>query len=506
MRFLHATFDLLMKDRVLELEQLKKDPITIQEKTWRNLVREAEDTKWGKSHKYSEIKTLEDFQNNVPVSYYEDLEPYIKDIMNGEEDVLWPANIEWFSKSSGTTASRSKFIPVSKESLEGCHFKGGKDQLALYLKNNPESNILNGKSLFIGGSFSQVHSDPDIFCGDVSAVIMKNLPLWAEYFRTPRLNTALMSEWEEKIEKLAEESIKENVTSIAGVPTWTKVLIEKILEKTGAKNIYEVWPNLEVFFHGAVSFDPYRALFRELFPSKEMRYMEAYNASEGFFALEYDPKNHGGEMMLMPDYGIFYEFIPFDEIGKKHPKSYSMKDVSVGVNYALVISTNGGLWRYMIGDTVKFVSLFPHAIKITGRTKHFINAFGEEVMVHNTDQAVKEACDKTTSLIYEYTVAPIFMTDSARGGHEWIIEFEREPKSVEEFSKILDDTLRKVNSDYDAKRYKDIALAPPVIHIAPKGTFLSWMKSRGKLGGQNKVPRLSNSREYIDEILTLIHL
>lgn len=503
MRLIHKTFDWLMKDRILEIEKLKKDPFSAQEKVLQSLVFMAKDTEWGREHKYSEIKTLTDFQSNVPISSYEDLEPFIARMMKGEKDILWQGSVEWFAKSSGTTGARSKFIPVSYESLEECHFQGGKDEFAIYVKNNPDTNLLNGKNLSIGGSLTQVENHPDIFCGDVSAIIMKNLPLWAEHFRIPSLDTALLSEWEEKIERLANESIKENVVSISGVPTWTKVLIEKILAKTGAKNIYEVWPNLEVFFHGAVSFEPYRELFKELFPSPHMKYMEAYNASEGFFALEDDPIGHAGEMMLMPDYGVFHEFIPLAELGKENPKIYTMSDVEIGVNYALVISTNGGLWRYLIGDTVKFTTLFPHRIKITGRTKHFINAFGEEVMVHNTDQAIADACMKTNALISEYTVAPIFMTDNGKGGHEWVIEFAREPESFPEFCQMLDDTLRAVNSDYDAKRYKDIALGMPLVHSAPVGTFNGWMKSRGKLGGQHKVPRLSNSREYVEEILKL---
>ncbi|MEI8269938.1 MAG: GH3 auxin-responsive promoter family protein, partial [bacterium] len=371
------------------------------------------------------------------------------------------------------------------------------------LKNNPNSKVFDGKSLFVGGSFNQIKSAPDIFCGDISAIMMKNLPLWGEYLRTPSLETALLSNYEEKIERLAEESSFENVVSIAGVPTWMILLIKKVVEKKGVKNIFEVWPNLEVFFHGAVSFVPYQKLFEELFPSSKMFYMEAYNASEGFFAIQ-DDLSKKGEMMLMPDYGIFYEFILMEEFGLKNPNVLTMDKVEIGKNYALVISTNAGLWRYVIGDTITFVSIFPHRIKITGRTKHFINVFGEEVVVHNTDAAIAEACFETDSLIAEYTVSPVFMENSKRGAHEWVIEFEKSPSNESEFKDFLDTSLRKINSDYDAKRFKDIALGPPVVNIVPSGTFHKWMKNRDKFGGQNKVPRLSNTRIYLEEILKIV--
>ncbi len=499
MNFIHSILKLPVKYRLNKLEKLSKNPKETQEKVLFNLLNRAQNTEWGKKYKYNSIKKIEDFQKTVPINSYEDLYPYISRMIAGEKNILWPGTVTWFSKSSGTTNARSKFIPVSKESLRSCHFKAGHDELCLYIKNNPKTKILKGKSICVGGSFTKINQNPDIFCGDVSAVMMKNMPLLGRYIRRPSLETALLEDYEKKIEKIAEEAIPENVTSIAGVPTWTSLLIRKVLEKTGAKNIFEVWPNLEVFFHGAVAFSPYKKTFHELFPSPNMHYMEAYNASEGFFGIQDDPSREG-EMMLLPDNGVFYEFIPINEFGNKNPKIYIMHDVEINKNYALVISTNSGLWRYVIGDTVAFTSLFPHRIKITGRTKHFINVFGEEVMVHNTDTAIKEACDKTKSSIVDYTVGPVFMDNSNRGGHEWIIEFEQVPASIKEFSEILDNSLRKINSDYDAKRYKDIALAPPVINSVPKGTFYEWMKKRGKLGGQNKVPRLSNTREYIEEI------
>ena len=503
MSLLFTTFKWFFKSRLNEIENLKKDPINPQIKVFNELILNAKDTEWGKKYDYASISNISEFQKKVPLSSYEDLFPFISRMMEGEKNILCTEEISWFSKSSGTTNARSKFIPVSQQSLESCHFGGGRDELVLYIQNNPDTKLLEGKSLIIGGSYTQTKSDPDIFCGDISAVMMKNLSILGEYLRTPSLKTALLSNYEEKIDKLAEEAMTENVTSITGVPTWTTFLIKKVLEKSGKENIFEVWPNLEVFFHGAVSFAPYKKLFAELFPSPNMRYMEAYNASEGFFAIQ-DDLSIKGELLLMPDYGIFYEFIPMDEFLLKNPKVLTMAEVEIGKNYALVISTNAGLWRYLIGDTISFTSLYPHRIKITGRTKHFINAFGEEVMVANTDMAIQKACEETNAHLADYTVAPIFMENEKAGSHEWIIEFEKEPDSIENFKNILDKTLREVNSDYDAKRFNDIAMDFPKINIAPKGTFYEWMKSRNKLGGQNKVPRLSNTREYVDEILKML--
>jgi len=503
MNLIHTTLKWLFKYRLNEIENFKKNPVEAQEEVLQKIISTAENTEWGKKYKYNSISNISQFQKNVPISSYEEIFPFISRMMEGEANILWPGVISWFAKSSGTTNARSKFIPVSKESLEDCHFKAGKDELILYIKNNPKTKIFDGKSLFVGGSFNQIKNNPDIFCGDVSAVMMKNLPLWGEYLRTPSLKTALLADYEEKIERLAEESSKENVVSIAGVPTWMILLIKKVVEKKDAKNIFEVWPNLEVFFHGAVSFVPYEKVFKELLPSTKMRYMEAYNASEGFFAVQ-DDLSRKGEMLLLPDCGIFYEFISMSEFNSKNPKVLTMGQVEIGKNYAIIISSNAGLWRYLIGDTISFTTLFPHRIKITGRTKHFINAFGEEVIVNNTDTAITEACVLTNSLISEYTVAPIFMKNGKSGAHEWIIEFEKKPRSVKKFINILDASLRKINSDYDAKRFKDIALGLPIVNVVPKGTFYKWMKLRQKLGGQNKVPRLSNTREYVDEILKLI--
>jgi hypothetical protein len=410
-------------------------------------------------------------------------------MMKGEQNLLWSSEIKCFSKSSGTTNARSKFIPVSEEALEECHYKGGKDMLCLYVNNYPETKIFQGKMLGIGGSYQPNHLNPNTYYGDVSALIMKNLPIWAEFLRTPSL-------------EIAQTTIKEKVTALSGVPTWTVVILQRILEITGKSNICEVWENIEAFFHGAVAFAPYKSLFRSLIPSESMNYMETYNASEGFFGIQ-DQKN-SDELLLMLDYGVYYEFIPIEHAEEENPKTLGLDEVETGKNYALVISTNAGLWRYKIGDTIRFTSLAPYRIKITGRTKHFINAFGEELVIENADTAIEKACQQTGAMVNDYTAAPIFLEIGNKGGHEWIIEFEKAPDNLEKFVCTLDQTLRRVNSDYDAKRYMDIALIMPKVHAVPKGTFYEWMRKRGKLGGQNKVPRLSNSRIYVEDILMSI--
>jgi len=420
--------------------------------------------------------------------------------MHGEQNVLWASPISWFSKSSGTTNARSKFIPVSKESLENCHMMGGKDMITLLINNKPETRIFEGKGLSIGGSLSNNPLNSSLLLGDVSAVVMKNLPIWAQIIRTPSLDVALMDDWDQKIEKMAIETSKENVTSILGVPTWTLVLIEKILEITGKKSILEVWPNFEFLVHGAVAFGPYRELFQNLvFPSSEVRFLEIYNASEGFFAIQ-DDLSLPDEMLLMLDYSIFYEFIPIGAHGEEVDQIVSLDQVMLGVNYAMLITTNSGLWRYKIGDTVKFTSILPYRIKISGRTKHFINAFGEELIIENAEKAISVACIQTNSEIKDYTAAPAYMEGGKKGSHEWVVEFSKAPKDLRIFVEILDRTLREVNSDYDAKRSYDLVLEPPQVLVAPKGTFYAWMRARGKLGGQHKVPRLSNNREFLDGV------
>jgi hypothetical protein len=504
MGLINSILTWIMKKRIHQMELFMKYPIEVQDEWFRKLVRTARNTEFGRKYNFATIETYEQFAERVPIHTYEQLFPYIQRLMRGEQNILWPSEIRWFSKSSGTTNARSKFIPVSVEALEECHFKGGKDLLSIYVNNFPDTRIFDGKNLAVGGSHQLNENDPTAssYYGDVSAVIMQNLPVWAEFIRTPKLETALLSNWEEKIERLARETVHENVTSIAGVPTWTVLLIQRITEIAGAQNILQVWPNLEVFFHGAVAFTPYRRVFEELIPSPAMNYWEIYNASEGFFGIQ-DRPGHS-DMLLMLDYGIFYEFIPLEELNSQYPRAVPLAEVQLNRNYAMVITTNAGLWRYLIGDTVRFTSLRPYRIKISGRTKHFINVFGEELMVENAEAAIARACQLTGAAIDNFTAAPVYLNTRQKGGHEWIVEFTREPASLEEFTRILDESLRLLNSDYDAKRAHDLALVAPRVHSAKPGTFYKWLKHKGKLGGQNKVPRLSNSREYIDEILELM--
>lgn len=493
-----------MKKRIHQIGLFMKYPHDVQEELFRRLIKEASATEFGKKYGFGDIETIAQYRERVPVFTYEKLFPFIERLMRGEQNILWPTEITWFSKSSGTTNQRSKFIPVSQEALEECHFKGGKDLISIYVNNFPDTKLFDGKGLAVGGShqINEYDSSDSSSYGDVSAVIMQNLPPWAQFIRTPSLETALMSNWEEKIEKMAAETARVNVTNISGVPTWTALLIQRIVELEKKKNILEIWPNLEVFFHGAVSFKPYRNLFERLIPKDSMRYVEIYNASEGFFGIQDQPDSE--EMLLMLDYGIFYEFIPVEELEKEHPRAISLGDVELGRNYAMVISTNAGLWRYNIGDTVRFTSISPYRIRISGRTKHFINAFGEEVIIENAEAAINQACLVTHAVIDNFTAAPVFLDKGKKGGHEWIIEFKVKPKNPEQFAKVLDQTLREINSDYDAKRQHDLALVAPRINVVRKGTFYDWMKRRGKLGGQNKVPRLFNTRDYLDDILRML--
>ncbi|NJN26894.1 MAG: GH3 auxin-responsive promoter family protein [Cyclobacteriaceae bacterium] len=504
MEIINSILNWVMKKRIHDIDLFLKYPIEVQNEIFAQLVKTARKTKFGREHGFEDIKSIRDYKNQVPVYTYENLFPYIEKLLNGEQNVLWPSEIKWFAKSSGTTNAKSKFIPVSQEALTDCHFKGGKDMLSIYFNNHPNSKMFTGKGLAIGGSqqINQFDSNSNSYYGDVSAVIMSNLPFWAELARTPKLEIALMSEWEEKIEKMATTTIKENVTNIVGVPTWTVVLIQRILEITNTKNIHEVWPNLEVFIHGAVSFEPYRKLFKKLAPSPKMGYLETYNASEGFFGIQDQPDS--SDLLLMLDYGIFYEFIPLENVDEQNPETIGLEDVELNKNYALIISTNAGLWRYMIGDTIKFTCLNPFRIRISGRTKHFINAFGEELIIENAEHAIKKSCEVTHASIGDYTAGPRYIGSESKGSHEWIIEFNELPNDKDQFVKMLDKSLMEVNSDYEAKRYKSMALEAPVVHFAPEGTFHRWLKSKGKLGGQHKVPRLSNSREILEDILPLL--
>src|SRR3569833_2275880 len=504
MTIFNSVFTWFMKKRIHQIELFMKYPNEVQEEWFEQLISGSEISELCRKYHYKSIENLHEFKERVPIQNYDTLKPYIERMLKGEQNVLWPSSIRWFAKSSGTTSDRSKFIPVSEESLEECHFKGGKDMLTLYFDNRPTARIFTGKALTLGGSHQVSQLSADTFFGDLSAVIMKNLPMWAEFYRTPHLDIALLENFEEKIEKMAQATKEVNVTSISGVPTWNILLFKRILEITGKSNLLEVWPNLELYFHGAVNFTPYREQFRQLIPDDDMHYLETYNASEGFFGLQDQPDSD--DMLLMLDYGIFYEFLPLEHLHDDNPKTLSLDEVELGKNYALIISTNAGLWRYMIGDTVRFSSLSPYRIQITGRTKHFINAFGEELIIDNAELALAEACSQTGAIIRDYTAAPVYFNGDECGAHEWIIEFEKKPAEFERFVDILDETLRRVNSDYDAKRFKDLALRRPIVHQAPSETFFNWMKEKGKLGGQHKVPRLANNREYIDEILKVMEL
>lgn len=502
MTIVNSIFTWIMKKRMHQIELFIKYPHDVQDEWFHSLISSAQNTEWGRLHSYSSISNQDQFKERVPIQTYESLKPYIEKMLSGEQNVLWPSEIKWFAKSSGTTNDRSKFIPVSEESMEECHFKGGKDLLSMYCNNRPDARIFTGKCLVLGGSHQINQLNSDSCYGDLSAVLIKNLPLWAEFYRTPEMSITLMDNFEEKVEKIARATIDVNVTNIAGVPTWNLVLAKRILEITGKNNLLEVWPNLEFYFHGAVNFNPYREQFKKLIPSEKMYYMETYNASEGFFGIQDQPNSE--EMLLMLDYGIYYEFLPMEDFHKEHPKTLGLDQVDMNKNYALIISTNAGLWRYMIGDTIKFTSLDPYRIQITGRTKHFINAFGEELIIDNAEKGLSKACQETGAVIRDYTACPIYFQGNDAGGHEWIIEFEQSPNDIERFTDILDQTLREVNSDYDAKRFKDMALRRPLVHHAPDGTFYNWMKNRGKLGGQHKVPRLANDRAYVDEILKML--
>ncbi|HER07495.1 MAG TPA: GH3 auxin-responsive promoter family protein [Bacteroides sp.] len=484
--------------RLHQIDLFKQYPFDVQQEVLFRLLEQAAKTTWGIQYGFDSIFSIEEFQQRIPISTYEDITPYVNRLREGEQNLLWPTEIKWFAKSSGTTADKSKFIPVSFEALEDCHFRGGKDVIAFYTRERPETGILKGKALTLGGS-SQINKfSNQSFYGDLSAVLIENLPFWANFIRTPSAEVALIPEFEEKLKKIVTHTFNENVTSIAGVPSWNLVLLQSVLDYTGKKDILQVWPNLELFTHGGISFTPYREQFKKLIPSERMNYLETYNASEGFFGIQDELDRD--DMLLMLDLGVFYEFIPMDHFHEPKPPAYTVRDVKEGVNYALVITTNAGLWRYMIGDTIMFTSLKPHKIKITGRTKYYINAFGEEVILDNAEKALMNACRETGAVVKEYTAGPLYMSRKSQGAHEWIIEFETEPGNMERFVEVLDQTLCSINSDYEAKRYKNITLNEPRIISVEPGTFYRWMQHRGKLGGQNKIPRLSNDRKYLDEL------
>lgn len=482
------------------MELFIKFPIEVQRDCLLGLLDKAKNTEWGKRYRFDEIKNYKDFVERVPLQDYNSIKEEVFRSQNGEKNIMWPSEIKWYAKSSGTTEDKSKFIPVSEESLFDCHYKGGKDMLSIYCNWFPETQVFTGKTIMMGGSSQMNPHIKGSYSGDLSAILISNLPYWVTRQQAPGKDIVLMDNWEEKIEKMALRVIKENITSVSGVPSWTQILFERVLEKTKANNLNEVWPELELYMHGAVNFEPFKDRFSSLAP--KLNYLETYNASEGFFGIQFE--KGVSDFLLMLDYGIFYEFIPQDQWSLDNPKTVSLESVELGVNYAVVITTNAGLWRYQLGDTVEFTSINPFRIRITGRTKHFINAFGEELMIDNVNQALKIACEKTNSEINEWTAAPKFLEEGKSGAHEWIIEFKKEPDNKAYFTEVLDTAIKTLNSDYEAKRFNDMILGMPIIHFAPENSFYNWLKSKNKLGGQHKVPRLSNSREYIEGVLKFV--
>ncbi|NLN96503.1 MAG: GH3 auxin-responsive promoter family protein [Bacteroidales bacterium] len=490
-----------IKRRISQIEEFMNNPCEVQLKLFHNLIDKAANTEWGRKYEYSSINTPEEYRQRVPVSNYEVFKHYIERLQKGEQNLLWPSKIRWFAKSSGTTANKSKFIPVSREAITDCHFKGGKDLLSIYYNNNPDAQLLGGKILGLSGSLLPVGKNGnDSFNGDISAVLLKNLPVWISKNRVPHQSLALLEDWELKIEKVSKAVINEDVRNITGAPSWMLLMMKKVLGISGKANLSEVWPRLELFIHGGMNFEPYRRQFENITPAN-MHYMDAYNASEGFFAVQDRPQYE--DLLLFLDHGIYYEFVPLDELNNEYPGSLTLDEVQKDIVYALVISTNAGLWRYLIGDTVRFTEIAPYRIKIAGRTKNFINAVGEELMIDNAEKALSIACERTGAVLSEFTAAPVYFQENENAAHEWIIEFEKEPVNMKSFSQILDTELKKLNSDYEAKRYNNMILRKPVIHSAPEGTFYLWLKSKGKLGGQNKVPRLSNNRNILDEIANI---
>lgn len=502
MALLSPAISSLARMRQWRIDAWRSHPVDSQREVIQNLVTSAQYTEFGRKHNFHNIYNIRDFKKAVPICEYDDLKPYIERMMKGEQNLLWNSPIFWFAKSSGTTSDKSKFIPISEESLEDCHFKAAKDVLTMYYSYNPDSAMLTGKGLVLGGSHTINPVNNEAQYGDLSAVLLQNSPFWGHWLRTPDLEIALMDKWEDKLEKMALQTVNENVTSISGVPTWTLILFKRLLEMTGKQNISEIWPDLELYMHGGVSFTPYREQFKNII-GKPIHYLETYNASEGFFAANAIPGDEG--MALFTDHGIFLEFMPMNEYGTANPQTIGLKDVELHTNYALVISTNGGLWRYLLGDTIKFVSKDPYKIIVSGRVKHYINAFGEEVIVDNSDQAIDKACKKTGAVVNDYTAAPVYFSDNNNGAHEWLIEFEKEPANLDVFITELDAALQSINSDYEAKRYKNIALSLPKVHNMAKGSFNKWLQLKGKLGGQHKVPRLCNERKYVEEILAANH-
>jgi hypothetical protein len=489
-----------LKKRFHQIELFLKYPNEVQEELLLSLIDFAKNTEIGKTYDFASIKNYKTFADRVPIKNYTGWQSTIERARQGENNIFWPTPIKWFAKSSGTTSAKSKFIPVSEESLEDCHYAASKDLLCMYLNNNENSQLFTGKSLRLGGSKELYKENGTVF-GDLSAILIDNMPFWAEFSSTPSNKVSLMSDWEHKMQAIVDETINENVTSLAGVPSWMLVLLNNVLETTGKQNLHEVWPNLEVYFHGGVSFTPYKDQYKKILPNNRFQYYEIYNASEGFFAIQ--DQNDSSELLLMLDYGIFYEFIPMEVYATSEEKAIPLSEVELNKNYAVIITTNAGLWRYKIGDTVRFTSLKPYRIKVSGRTKHHINVFGEELIIENAENALKKVCKQTKSEIVDFTAAPIFMKDKEKGAHEWLIEFKTPPKSMAYFTELFDNTLKSLNSDYEAKRYNNMTLNKPKINVARTHLFHDWLKQNDKLGGQHKVPRLSNSRDYLEDLLKL---
>lgn len=490
----------ILKKRLHQIELFLKYPNEVQQELLFNLIQKAKNTEVGKAYDFSTITDYNTFSKRIPITTYEEYEPKIERARKGETNIFWPTPIKWFAKSSGTTNAKSKFIPVSQDSLENCHYAASKDLLCIYFHNNPESQLFVGKSLRLGGS-KELYKENGTAFGDLSAILIDNMPFWAEFSSTPSNEVSLMSDWETKLQAIVDETIKEKVSSLAGVPSWMLVLLNKVLETTGKEHLFEIWPNLEVYFHGGVNFDPYMDQYQRLLPKADFRYYEIYNASEGFFAIQ--DHNDSKELLLMLDYGIFYEFIAMDVYGTSSEVVIPLSEVEVDKNYAIIITTNAGLWRYKVGDTVRFTSVNPYRVKVSGRTKHHINVFGEELIIENAEVALRKATRLTHSEILDYTAGPIFMEGRDKGAHEWIIEFKTPPQNFSEFSHVLDLSLQEVNSDYEAKRFNNTTLNEPTVHAARENLFYDWLKAYDKLGGQHKIPRLSNTREFIDELLKM---
>lgn len=485
--------------RQKELERHQTKGVELQAEVLSRLLSQATETEYGRRHLFKMTKSYDDFACNVPVNSYEELKGDIDRMRHGEKDILWPGQVKWYAKSSGTTNDKSKFIPVSNSGLKNLHYQGGNDVVAFYLRNNPKSRLFDGRALILGGSHSPNYNVANSLVGDLSAILIENILPIVNLVRVPDKRTALISDFEVKRDKIAEQCVNKNVTNLSGVPSWMMSVLQRVVEISGKDNISEVWPNLEAFFHGGIAFTPYRQQYEQLIPSDRMHYMETYNASEGFFGIQDDPTDKS--MLLMLDYDCFYEFIPMSDFDSENPRVVPLEGVETGVNYAMLISTSCGLWRYLIGDTVKFTSKNPYKFIITGRTKHFINAFGEELIIDNAEKALQYACQKHDCQVKEYTAAPVFRSEGVVPHHQWVIEFTREPRDLDEFAKTLDAHLQQINSDYEAKRFKDINMVCLKIVKARKGLFDEWLKSKGKLGGQHKVPRLSNNRKHIEEIL-----